>query len=91
MGTGFTVTFRCDGTQTVDYSKIRPISLPSLLDPKIIDEITYRGSATGKITTKQISRTEARSVGEATKDGAIEGKIEFQISLNDLLWIGHKE
>src|SRR5205085_12596324 len=44
-GTGFRVTFKTDGTEIVDYSKMKPIEAGK-------DRFTYTGSASAKISTK---------------------------------------
>jgi hypothetical protein len=61
---------------------MRPISLPSLLDPKVVDETRTSGIATGRIKTKQFSASKIRSFGEAKLDGRIESNIRFQVSAN---------
>lgn len=45
-GTGFRVTFKSDGTESVDYSTMKPIM------SGIRDKTTYSGTATARISTK---------------------------------------
>jgi hypothetical protein len=44
-GTGFRVTFKSDGTETVDYSKMQPIRAGN-------DKMVYEGKATARISAK---------------------------------------
>lgn len=80
MGTGFTVEFKCDGTQTVDYAKMTTIELPYPNDPSRKDKINYSGTATGQIFTFHVKGTNRDSTGEAkTEQDSIKSDIRFKI------------
>lgn len=53
-GAGFRVTFKCDGTQTVDYSTMKPFTgtAPGAESARGLTSVTYSGTTTGHITTK---------------------------------------
>ncbi len=44
-GTGFTLTFKGDGTQIADYNSMKPLSAESIV-------LVYKGSASGRMTAQ---------------------------------------
>ena len=61
-GTGFKVTFKSDGTETVDYSSMQPT-----LAGATHDKIIYAGTATARISTKDgVAKIEKKEVLGAT-------------------------
>jgi len=46
-GTGFRVTFKSDGTETVDYSRMKPV----IIGGKASEKTTWKGTATARIST----------------------------------------
>ena len=44
-GTGFRVTFKSDGTETVDYTRMKPVIIG-----KASERTTYTGTATARIS-----------------------------------------
>jgi hypothetical protein len=63
-GTGFRVTFKSDGTETVDYSKMQPIRAGN-------DKMVYEGKATARISAKDgVAKIEKMIEAGVTFDAA---------------------
>src|ERR1044071_4450000 len=78
-GTGFRVTIKPDGTETIDYSSMQPVRAGN-------DRIIYSGTATARISADKgvakLESIEQRGVTMTTDSPAL--KVRFDQKLTDL-------